>query len=299
MRRARAERRIKGGGTAISGLLIYLMLILIALAMVLPFIHELAKSFSYPSEVDAGRVSLWPRKPTLGNYYYYYRKHFVPLSRSFGITIYITGFGTLWSIYMTTLMAYPLSRSRKEFKFGPVAMGIAIFSIIMFPPIIPYFLAIRSYGLMDTLWSIIITHTIVPFHLILLVAFFRQLPEDLFDSCRIDGGSDWRILFQIVLPLSKAVLATVAIFTAIILWNIFLHPLLFINNPKKFPLQIFLRSIFQGGADPEVLLQRDPFDNTESIKSALVILTTIPIVLVYPLLQKHFIKGMMLGALKE
>jgi len=296
---AGAERR-RIGGTAVSGLLIYLVLIFIALAMVLPFIHELAKSFSYPSEVDAGRVSLWPRKITLGNYYYYYRKHLIPLSRSFGITIYITGFGTLWSIYMTALMAYPLSRSKREFRLGPFAMGIAIFSIIMFPPIIPYFLAIRSYGLMDTLWSIILTHTVVPFHLILLVTFFRQLPEDLFDSCRIDGGSDWRIFFQIVLPLSKAALATVAIFTAIILWNIFLHPLLFINNPKKFPLQIFLRSIFQeGGADPEVLLQRDPFDNTESIKSALVILTILPIVLIYPLLQKHFIKGIMLGALKE
>jgi putative aldouronate transport system permease protein len=296
---AGAERR-RIGGTAVSGLLIYLVLIFIALAMVLPFIHELAKSFSYPSEVDAGRVSLWPRKITLGNYYYYYRKHLIPLSRSFGITIYITGFGTLWSIYMTALMAYPLSRSKREFRLGPFAMGIAIFSIIMFPPIIPYFLAIRSYGLMDTLWSIILTHTVVPFHLILLVTFFRQLPEDLFDSCRIDGGSDWRIFFQIVLPLSKAALATVAIFTAIILWNIFLHPLLFITNPKKFPLQIFLRSIFQeGGADPEVLLQRDPFDNTESIKSALVILTILPIVLIYPLLQKHFIKGIMLGALKE
>ena len=299
MKSAGAERR-RIGGTAVSGLLIYLVLIFIALAMVLPFIHELAKSFSYPSEVDAGRVSLWPRKATLGNYYYYYRKHLIPLSRSFGITIYITGFGTLWSIYMTALMAYPLSRSKREFRLGPFAMGIAIFSIIMFPPIIPYFLAIRSYGLMDTLWSIILTHTVVPFHLILLVTFFRQLPEDLFDSCRIDGGSDWRIFFQIVLPLSKAALATVAIFTAIILWNIFLHPLLFINNPKKFPLQIFLRSIFQeGGADPEVLLQRDPFDNTESIKSALVILTILPIVLIYPLLQKHFIKGIMLGALKE
>lgn len=287
------------GGTTFGSFLIYLVLVLIALGMVLPFVHELAKSFSYPSEVDAGRVSLWPRKATLGNYYYYYRKHFIPLLRSFGITIYITGFGTVWSIFMTALMAYPLSRSKTEFRLGPIAMGIAIFSIIMFPPLIPYFLTIKSYGLMDTLWSMILTHTIVPFHLILLVTFFRQLPEDIFDSCRIDGGNDWRIFFQIVLPLSKAALATVAIFTAIILWNIFLHPLLFINNPKKFPLQIFLRSIFQGGADPEVLLERDPFDNTESIKSSLVILTTLPIVLIYPLLQKHFIKGIMLGALKE
>jgi len=266
--------------------------------MVLPFIHEVAKSFSDPSEVDAARVSLWPRKFTLGNYYYYYRKHLAPLLRSFGITIYVTAVGTGWSVYATALMAYPLSKPRREFKLGPFVMGIVVFSIIMFPPIIPYFLTINSYGLTETLWSIILTHTIVPFHLVMLTTFFRQLPEDLFDSCRIDGGSDWRIFSQIALPLSKAALAVVAIFTAIILWNIFLHPLLFITNPKKFPLQLFLRSIFQKGADPEQLLQRDRFDNTASIKSALVVLTTIPIVMIYPLLQRHFIRGMMIGAIK-
>ena len=297
MKSWRTERR-KLGGSVIGNILIYLVLVLITLAMVLPFIHELAKSFSYPSEVDAGRVSLWPKKITFGNYYYYYRKHWIPLLRSFGITVYITLAGSLWSVFMSAFMAFPLSRSRKEFRLGPLAMSIVIFCFIMFPPIIPYFLVIRAYGFLDTLWSIIIPHTIVPFHLVILVAFFRQLPEDIFDSCRIDGANDLLIFFRIVLPLSKAALATVAIFTAIILWNIFLHPLLFIQSPNKFPLQIFLRSIFHGGADPEVLLERDIFDNTESIKSALVVITTLPIVIIYPILQKHFVKGMMLGAIK-
>ncbi len=298
MKKWGTERR-KLGGSAIGNILIYLVLVLITLAMVLPFIHELAKSFSYPSEVDAGRVSLWPRKITFGNYYYYYRKHWIPLLRSFGITVYITLVGTLWSVSMSAFMAYPLSRSRKEFRLGPLAMSIVIFCFIMFPPLIPYFLVIKTYGFLDTQWSIIIPHTIIPFHLIILVAFFRQLPEDIFDSCRIDGANDLLIFSRIVLPLSKAALATVAIFTAIILWNIFLHPLLFIQNPNKFPLQIFLRSIFHGGADPEALLERDHFDNTESIKSALVVITTLPIVIIYPILQKHFVKGMMLGAIKE
>lgn len=297
MRTARSERT-RLGGTAAGTAFIYLALLSIALAMVLPFVHEVAKSFSQPLQVDAGRVSLWPQRFTLGNYYYYYRKHLTPLLRSFGITVYITVVGTLWSVYVTALTAYPLSRPRREFRRGPLIMGIVIFSIIMFPPIIPYFLTINAYGLTETLWSIILTHTVVPFHLVILTTFFRQLPEDLFDSCRIDGGSDWRILFQIVLPLSKAALAAVAIFTAIILWNIFLHPLLFITDPRKFPLQLFLRSIFQGSADPEQVLQRDPFDNTESIKSALVVLTTLPIVMIYPLLQRHFVRGMMIGAIK-
>lgn len=294
-------KRTMNASTA-GRIVIYFMVTLIVLAMVLPFIHELAKSFSFPTEVNSGRVALWPRQFTFGNYFYYYRKHLVPLLRSFGVTIYITVVGTVWSVLISSLTAFPISRSRREFRFGPVIMWFAIFAIVFTPPMVPYFLAIKSYGLLDSVWAIILPHTVIPYHLVLLVAFFRELPEAIFDSCRIDGASDFRIYWQIVLPLSKAVLATVIIFTAIMLWNIFLHPLLFIRNPNKMPLQIFLNSIFQGGGDAnpaESMIRIDPFAESQSIKSALVVLVILPVVTVYPLLQKHFIKGLMLGAVKE
>jgi ABC-type glycerol-3-phosphate transport system permease component len=137
--------------------------------------------------------------------------------------------------------------------------------------------------------------------MVLLVTFFRQLPQDLFDACYIDGGREPRMFFSVALPLSKAALATVGIFTAVLPWNIFLHPFLFIRNPNLMPLQLFLRSHFASGAGGETTssLVFDPFAETESAKSALVVIVILPIVLVYPLLQKHFVKGVMLGAIKQ
>ena len=267
---------------------VYILVSLIVLACILPFMHEIAKSFSHPNEVDAGRVGLFPRNCTFGNYLYFYRKQALPLLRSFGITIFITVVGTAWSLLISSLMAYPLSRPRSEFAFGPVLMGLVIFSMVFMPPIIPYFLAIKSYGLMDSLWAIILPHSIIPFHMIILVTFFRGMPAELIDSCKIDGAGPLQILYRMVLPLSTAALATIGIFTAIILWNIFLNAILFIQTPEKVPLQIFMRSIFAGGGDVQrrTLLDLDFFSEAESMKSALVILTTLPIALIYPFLQR-------------
>lgn len=288
-------KRIKLGDAGI-----YIALTVIVLIMIFPFVHEIAKSFSSPGAVDAGRVSLWPREFTLGNYDYLFTKQFSQLSRSFAITIFITVAGTLWSLLITAPLAFAISRPRREFRLGPIAMGIAIFSMIFTPPIVPYFLTIKAYGLMDSQWATILPHSVIPFHLIILVTFFRELPAELFDACRIDGAGSFRIFYRIAVPLSKAALATIGVFTAIILWNIFLHPLLFIRSPEKFPLQIFIRSIFLGGGDlRNTLMDYNPFSEAASMKSALVVLTTIPIAIVYPFLQKYFVKGMMVGSIKQ
>lgn len=289
------------GGTQGGTIVVYVILVVVIVSVILPFLHELAKSFSYPTEVAAARVSLWPRKFTFGNYYFYYRKFLTELVRAFGVTIYITVFGTAWSVLVTSLVAFSISRKKEEFRLGPLITGLAVFSIIFQPPIIPYFLTIKAYGLMDTLWAIILPHTIIAYHLIILRTFFRTIPQDLYDATRIDGGSDARMFWQITMPLSKAALAVISIFTAVILWNIFLHPLLFIRDVRKQPLQLFIRSIFEGIGDwsQSSLVKRDIFSDSESIKSALVLITTLPIAAIYVFLQKYFVKGMMLGAIKE
>ncbi len=295
----RDPRKMLGGSLA-GSIIIYAILTGVMLSMVFPFIHELAKSLSYPTEVNSGRVTVWPREFTWGNYIYYYRKHMLPLLRSFGITTYITVVGTIWSVSMTALVAFPISRSKAEFRLGPFVIGLAVFSIIFQPPLIPYFLTIKSYGLMNSVWAIIIPHSIIAFHLILLRTFFRSIPNDLYDACRIDGGNDFRMFWQITVPLSKPALSAIAIFTAVILWNIFRHALFFIRDADKMPLQLFIRSIFAGGGDIATsTLSKDPYAESESIKSALIILTTLPITLVYIFLQKHFVKGLMLGAVKQ
>jgi ABC-type glycerol-3-phosphate transport system permease component len=264
-------RRSRRTGSIAGDLALNAVIFVVLLIVVLPIVHELAKSFSYPTGVDAGRVALLPVKFTLGNYIFYYRQHFESLSRSFLVTVYITVVGTTWSVFVSALTAFPVSRSRAEFRFGPVMMGIVVFSIVFVPPVIPYFLTVRAYGLMDSLWAIILPHTVVAYHLVLLVTFFRQLPQDLFDACYIDGGKEPRMFWSIALPLSKAALATVGIFTAVLLWNIFLHPFLFIRDPNLMPLQLYLRSHFASGAGGETTsrLTFDPFAETESAKSAL------------------------------
>jgi ABC-type glycerol-3-phosphate transport system permease component len=303
--RVKVSRRFEYKKTGVSTpgiIIVYLFLLLVCLTMLFPFIHELAKSFSYPTEVDAGRVSVWPREFTFGNYHFFFRYDLLrePLIRSFFNSIYITVVGTVWSVFFTAMMAFPLSRPRKEFRIGPIIMGVVIFSFVFRAPLVPYFLAIRAYGLMDSHWAIIIPHTIIPFHLILMLTFYRGLPEELFDSCRIDGGGDFRLFWQIALPLSKAALATIGIFTAVMLWNIFLHAVLFIRTAELNPLQVYVRGVMI--AEVTVLAQdfaqHDPFAISQSIKSSLILMTTVPIIVVYPFLQKYFIKGALLGALK-
>lgn len=298
--RPKISRRIKRE-PIFGSILIYVILTLVALSMIFPYIHELAKSFSHPMEITKGNVSIWPLNFTFGNYYYYYRDHFLPLLRSFGATVYITVVGTFLSVLCTSLAAFSLSRGKKEFKLATLLSVLAMFSIIFPPPIIPYFLTIKAYGLMDSHWAIIIPHLVIAYHLIILRTFFRTIPEELYDSCRIDGGSEARMFWQITLPLSKAALATISIFTAVILWNIFMHALLFIRDVHKIPLQIFIRSVFEGGFGSETnpLLEPDIFAKSDGIKSSLIIITTAPIVALYLVFQKHFIKGMMLGAIKE
>ena len=286
--------------TDLSGIIVYSILITIALSMLLPFVHELAKSLSYPTEVRSGRVSFWPKQFTWGNYEYFYRKHLKTLSHAFANSLFITGFGVIWSTLNAALFAFPLSRPHSEFRLTKPIMYIILFTLVFSPPVIPYFLTIKAYGLMDTHWAIILPHTIFPFELILVITFFRQLPENMFDACRIDGGNDYHLFRHVALPLSKAVLVTIALFASVVLWNIFFHAMLFIRSADLQPLQVFVRGILQGGGDisPGRFI-KDPFAETESTKSALILLTTLPIILVYPLLQRYFAKGVLLGAIKE
>jgi putative aldouronate transport system permease protein len=272
----------------------------IGLIMLLPFVNEIAKSLSDPELVGRGLVSFWPQGFTLGNYAYYLDPEFNGLWRAFYNTIYITGIGTVWSVFFTACMAYPMSKPQHVFRAGKPLSLLIVFAIVFFPPLIPYFLSVRSYGLMNTRWVIILAHTVGPFYLIIVRTFFRGLPQELFDAAEIDGASDFRQAIQIAFPLAKPALATIGIYTAVLLWNVYLHSLLFIRDASLMPLQPVVRSLMMSGGDTgAVTLVYNPFRNAESTKSALVIISIAPILLVYPLLQKHFTKGALLGSVKS
>jgi len=275
----------------------YLLLTAAAATMLFPLLNLLAVSFSSPIAADSKQVFLLPVEFTTASWIHILQNK--GLWTAFGITIYITVVGTLLSMLFSVLMAYPLSH--KEFLIRkPIMLGIII-TMIFNAPLIPFFITVRELGMMNSLWSLILPGLIGTFNMIIIRTFFMGLPAELYDSARIDGCNDGGVLFRIYLPLSKPVLATVSLFYAVGYWNTFQRAVLFIRNPDKWPLQVKLRAYL---TSPEELAAVNMFlgdydFNTTTLKAATILFATIPIVLVYPYLQKYFVKGSMLGSLKE
>ncbi|MFS0725773.1 carbohydrate ABC transporter permease [Paenibacillus sp. 1P07SE] len=275
----------------------YLILMIAAATMLMPLLHLLAMSFSSPIAADSKEVFLWPVEFTTGAWTHVLQN--AGLWRSFGITVYITVVGTALSMLFSILTAYPLSRA--DFLIRKQVMFCIVLTMIFNAPMIPFFLTVRELGMMNSLWALIIPGLIGTFNLVIIRTFFMGLPKELDDSARIDGCNDFRILFQIYLPLSKAVMATVSLFYAVGYWNTFQRAVLFIRNPDLWPLQMKLRSYL---VSPEELAAVNMFlgdydFNTTTLKAATIIFATVPIILVYPYLQKYFVKGALLGSLKE
>ncbi|MFC0215767.1 carbohydrate ABC transporter permease [Paenibacillus chartarius] len=275
----------------------YVFLAAAAATMLMPLVHLLAVSLSSPIAADSKIVFLLPVEFTTAAWVHVLQNK--GLWTSFGVTVYITIVGTALSLLFSVLTAYPLSR--KEFLVRrPIMLGIII-TMIFNAPMIPFFLTVRELGLMNSLWALILPGLIGTFDMIIIRTFFMGIPPELDDSARIDGCSDAGIMFRIYLPLSKPVLATVSLFYAVGYWNTFNRAVLFIRNPDLWPLQMKLRAYL---TSPEELaavnLFMGDYDfNTTTLKAATILFATVPILLVYPYLQKYFVKGSMLGSIKE
>jgi putative aldouronate transport system permease protein len=277
---------------------IWLVLGLLTLTMLMPFVNMLARSLSWPDEIAAGRVTLWPRHFTLGGYAYFARWTMLP--RVFLNSLYVTVAGVLWCVFFTALTAYPLSRRRSSFKLGPFVMVMLVITMIFGRPLIPYFIAVKTYGLMDNLFgSLVVTKTIDAFNTFLAVLYFREIEEELFEAARIDGAGDLLVFWRIVLPLAKPILATLAVFTAINQWNLYQSPLMFIRKSALTTLQIFISTATATtGDESTVKTTRDVFRDSETVKNALILASILPMLLFYPLMQRHFVAGIRLGGLK-
>lgn len=287
----------KAKGEKVFHVINYIFLILGAATMITPLVHLLAVSFSSPIAAESMKVFIWPVEFTTAAWSHILQNSV--LWKSFGVTVLITVVGTFLSLLFTVLTAFPLSR--KEFIVRKPIMLFIILTMIFNAPMIPFFLTVREVGLMDSLWSLIIPGLISAFNMVIVRTFFMGIPSDLDDAAKIDGCHDFRLLFQIYLPLSKPVLATIGLFYAAGYWNTFKSALLFIRDPGLWPLQLRLRAYF---TQPEELaavnLVMGDYDfNTTTLKAATIIFAVVPILLVYPYLQKYFVKGAVLGSLKE
>ncbi|CAG7639145.1 Diacetylchitobiose uptake system permease protein NgcG [Paenibacillus solanacearum] len=273
----------------------YTLLTLIAAITVIPFIYILAVSFTSPHEVAKGGFILFPKEFSLSAYKYILSTG--TLTHSLLVSIYVTAIGTLINLLFTSLMAYPLAKATLRGR-QTILLGV-LFTMLFSGGMIPTYFVVKAMGLTNTLWSLMIPSAISAFNLIVLKNFFQQIPDGLEDSAKIDGCGDVGVLFKIVLPLSMPAMATFGLFYAVGHWNQFFNAVMYINDNTKWPIQVLLREI--------VILAQSRigdtgFDETEiqplTIRMAAIVFATIPILLVYPFLQKHFAKGVMLGSVK-
>ncbi|MDD9268998.1 carbohydrate ABC transporter permease [Paenibacillus sp. GCM10023248] len=282
-------------GNRIFNIVNYSLLLIIALVCVLPFVYVLAVSFTSPTEVAKGGIILFPKEWSLSAYKYIFSTD--TLLRSLGVSIYITVVGTIINLIFTALMAYPLAKSKLR---GRQTILLAVlFTMLFSGGMIPTYFVVKGLHLTNTLWSLMIPSAISAFNLIVLKNFFQQIPDGLEDSAKIDGCNDLGVLFRVVLPLSMPAMATFALFYSVTHWNQFFNAILYINDNAKWPIQVLLREIIMLA---QSRIGDSGFDEAEiqplTIRMAVIVFATLPILLVYPFLQKHFTKGVLLGSVK-
>ncbi|ASA21540.1 carbohydrate ABC transporter permease [Paenibacillus donghaensis] len=271
----------------------------LALAMFLPFLNVIAQSFSSSDAIINGKVGLLPKDFTAINYQYVFSDR--SIWRAFGVSVYITVLGTAINLIATSSLAYPVSR--QEFVGRKYIVMMVLFTMVFSAPLIPNFILIKNLGLMNSLWSLMLPGAISAFNFFVMRSFFMQLPQELIDSSRIDGCGELRIIVSMVLPLSKPVMASLGIFYAVGHWNTYMSALYYINKPSLWPLQVMLKKLFETddiSVDPASSVYSSlAHTSPEGIKMAVIIVATIPIIMIYPFLQRHFVKGMMVGSVKS
>ena len=275
-----------------------IFLISFAALTVLPFIYVIGTSFATQAEIAERPFLLVPRTLQLDGYRYILSSRTLP--RAMWVSIWTTIAGTMVSMALTLTFAYPLSK--KYLKGRSTMLLLITFTLVFSGGMIPTFLTVRNLRLLNTYWSMILPGAISTWNLIVVKNFFQALPDELEESARIDGASDITIFLRIILPLSMAAIATFSLFYAVGYWSAFRPALFYIpSRPERWPVQLILRNIVMlaagriDDANFDPLLVMPP---TESIRNAVIVFATIPILLVYPFLQKHFTKGVMIGAIK-
>jgi len=274
----------------------YLLLAIIALITVLPFMHVVAGSFTTSAELAVKRFVLIPTEWSLDAYKFIFSTN--TIFKAMGVSVGVTFFGTLFSMLITSLMAYGLSR--RDLDGRKYIMFLVVFTMLFSGGLIPSFLVVKELGLIDKYMALILPATISAFNLIILKNFFQNIPEGLEESAKIDGCSDFGILFRIVLPLSMPAIATLSLFYAVTYWNTYLSAILYLNDSAKWPIQVLLRQIvvLASGLEYSPDLDASVPPPEQTVKMAVIVVATLPILCVYPFLQKHFAKGAMLGSIK-
>ena len=274
-----------------------LFLIFIASLCILPIVHILAVSLSSNNVAAANMVKFWPVEFTMNSYIFVLaRKAFW---NAFGISLQRVALGTIINNVLIVMMAYPLSKSNKEFPGRNIFMYSILFVMMFSGGLVPTYILVRNLKLLDSIWSLILPGAVPIFSVILVMNFIKQLPYEIEEAAFVDGASYFVSLTRIILPLSMPVLATITLFNFVGHWNSWFDGLVFMTKVEKYPLQTFLRLVVEN-RDIRSFKDLEMFGDTNdrTIKSAQLFITIVPILLIYPLLQKHFTSGIVIGAVK-
>jgi len=283
-------------------LIIGFLLILTAMC-ILPMWNVLMVSFSASEAAAAGRVGLWPVGITPASYLYVLERK--PFFTAFGVSLQRTLLGTVISMVITSITSYPLSKSASEWRWRTKYIWFFFFTMLFGGGLIPFYMVVVALGLVNTIWALIIPGALNVWNIILMMNFMRRLPHEVAESAEVDGASDWTILWRIYMPMSLPVIATLTLFTAVGHWNSWFDGMIFMNDLDKIPLQTYLRSINVvidaeklRDMTPEQLMLFSKISN-RTFKNAQIFIAMVPILAVYPFLQKYFVKGITLGSVKE
>lgn len=291
------SRRKADMGDMVIDAFVYVFLFAIALVALLPLANVFSKSISAEWAVISGKVGILPVDFQLDT-----MKKVVTEAQfvtSFKVSLLLTIVGTLLSLAVTAITAYPLSK--KAIPGVKFVLVLFVFTMLFNGGIIPNYLLVRNLGLMNNFWSLILPGLMSTFNMLVMKSFYESLPESLEESARIDGASYLRILFQIIIPLSKPVMATVCLFYTVSYWNDFFNAMLYISKPALKPLQLHLRDIIVDAANSSAMTKSfEEMENMspEGVRSASIVASTVPMLIVYPFLQRYFIKGIMIGSVK-
>lgn len=293
-----SNRMIRGRADVAVDIIVYAIMILMSIFFLYPVIYALANSFSGASAVLRREVWLWPVDFSLQSYRLILEHRYV--IPSYRNTILYASLGTAYSLALTVLGAYPLSR--RYLPFRNFFMLIIAFTMMFGGGLIPTYLLVRDLGLVNKIWALVLPCAVTPFNLILLRTSMQEIPDAIEESAKIDGMNDWIILFRIILPMCIASLMTITLLYFVSKWNDWFSALVYLNDRSMYPLQLILRDILVSNDDKTLnqALLRDAKNSVSSLgfKCAIMVIASAPLILLYPFVQKFFIKGLLVGAVK-
>jgi putative aldouronate transport system permease protein len=278
----------------------YLFLSVCLVAVVYPLIFVVSSSLSSPEAVISGRVWLWPVRPTLDGYKLVFESS--QIWRGFANSVFYTCVGTAINVVLTVMLAYPLAR--KDFRGRNGMMFLVTFTMMFSGGIIPTFLLVRGIGILNTRWAMILPNAIAVWNVIITRTYFQaNVPGELLEASQLDGCSNSRFIYSVVIPLSGPIVAVIALFYAVMHWNTFFNALIYLRDSRLYPLQVILRSILlENQIDYQIVTNIEQEEARQQIaqllKFALIVVASLPMMFVYPFVQKYFVRGVLIGALK-